>query len=222
MADVLENEAEPGAAAAPARMAGLVAFNTQRKHNSRENLLIAATSLFCRDGYSAVSVEDITNAAGVSRVTFYRHFSTKTAVAMELFTRAAATGGPLFLAIRDRDWHNRATVIAWLTEHFAKDREMQGILRVLSQASVAEADFTKAAQPFIFKLIEGLAKTIPAFAVEDAAYRRTRAWLLVYTILDQSNRAATSAGQTDDPMMIEVLADSFLAFVRTQSAAPPG
>lgn len=221
MSDMLKDEAGQ-TEAPPARIAGLVAFNTQRKQNSRENLLIAATTLFCRDGYSAVAVEDITNAAGVSRVTFYRHFSTKSAVALDLFERAATQGAPHVLAIGERDWHDRETVISWLTDHFAKDRQMQGILRVLSQASVAEADFTKAAQPFIFDMVAGLGKRIPAFDVQDDPHRRTRAWLLIYTILDQSNRAATTTNHTDDQILIEVLAEHFLAFVRTDAPAPPG
>ena len=210
---MLNDEAEERSAVA-ARMAGLVAFNHQRKQSSRENLLFAATKLFCRDGYGAVSVEHITSEAGVSRVTFYRHFATKAAVAMELFHRAAAEGGPHIQAIGNRDWRDRSTVVTWLTEHFAAGREKHGILRVLTQANVAEADFTKAAQPFIFDMVAALGKAIPAFDFKDDTYRRTKAWLLLYTILDQSNRAATTSGLASDPTMIEVLADSFLDFVR--------
>ena len=65
---------------------------------------------------------------------------------------------------------------------------------------------------------------IPAFAIDRNApqddLRSAQAWLLIYTILDQSNRAATTEGVAADPMMIEVLADSFLDFVRgTDSTA---
>ena len=202
------------------RIAGLVAFNTKRKQNSRENLLAAATRLFCRDGYASVAIEDITNEAGVSRITFYRHFPTKAAVAMELFHRAAADGGPHILAIGERDWRDRQTVALWLAEHFAAGREKQGILRVLSQANVAEADFTKAAQPFIPNMIAALGKSIPAFDIKDDSYRRAKAWLLIYTILDQSNRAATMPGNGNNPMMVEVLADSFVDFVRGGDQPP--
>ena len=195
------------------RMAGLVAFNHKRKQNSRENLLAAATRLFSRDGYASVAIEDITNEANVSRITFYRPFPTKSAVALELFHRAAAEGGPHILAIGERDWRDRQTVATWLAEHFAAGRDKQGILRVLSQANVAEADFTKAAQPFIRDIVAALGKSIPAFDVKDDSYRRTKAWLLIYTILDQSNRAATMAGNANDPMMVEVLADNFIDFV---------
>jgi AcrR family transcriptional regulator len=200
------------------RMAGLLAFLQQRKQSSREKLLAAAIKLFCRDGYAAVTIEDITDEAGVSRITYYRHFPTKSAVALELFKQAAAEGAPRVLAIGALDYRDRPTVVQWLADLFAADRDMQGILRVLSQANVEEADFSKQVQPFIFELIAALGRQIPAFDVDPDQpcdqRRWVKAWLLIYTILDQSNHAATRSGVATNPMMIEVLADSFLDFVR--------
>ena len=199
------------------RIAGLLAFNQNRKASSRENLLAAAISLFCRDGYGAVGIEEIAREAGVSRVTFYRHFPTKAALALDLFRSAATEGTPRVLLIGKLDWRDRETVVQWLTDFFAADQDMRGILRVLSQANIEEADFAQGVQPFIQDLIAELGKTIPAFAVDPDRpadqRRRVRAWLLLYTILDQSNHAATRSGMAYNPMMIEVLADSFLDFV---------
>jgi len=198
------------------RIVGMLAFNQGRKQDSREKLLVAATTLFCRDGYALVSIEQIAVEAGVSRVTFYRHFTAKSALALELFERAAEQSAPRMLAIGGRDWRDRATVVAWLEEFFALNRDLQGILRVLSQANVIEADFSKDVRPYIFGLIEGLGRAIPAFAIDPDApqdqRRWVKAWLLVYTILDQSNHAATKFGIAANPMMIEVLADDFLEF----------
>jgi hypothetical protein len=116
-----------------------------------------------------------------------------------------------------RDFRDRATVVDWLADFFALNRDLQGILRVLVQANVEEADFSLKVRPYIFKIVDGLGRTIPAFAVDrDDPHdqrRWVRAWLLVYTILDQSNHAATTDGVAGNPMMIEVLADSFLDFV---------
>ena len=200
------------------RMAGLFAYNGQRKQTSRENLLLAATELFCRKGYAAVSVEDITSEAGVSRVTFYRHFPTKAGVALELFQRAGEVAGPRMLAISARDFRDRATVVEWLRDFFDLNREMQGILRVLSQANVEEADFSQQVRPYIFDMVKALGLSIPAFAVDpdkpEDQRRWVKAWLLIYTILDQSNHAATTEGVSANPEMIEVLADDFVGFVR--------
>ena len=153
------------------RVAGLLAFNRDLKQNSREALLAAATKLFCRDGYAAVFIEKITAEAGVSRVTYYRHFSTKAATALELFQRSAAEAVPHVLAIGERDFRDRATVARWLGEYFALNRAMQGILRVLIEANVAEQDFSDEVRPFIFDLIAVLGRTIPAFAIGGRAQK---------------------------------------------------
>lgn len=211
-----------------ARMAGLLAFNQLRKQGSREKLLGAAIKLFCKHGYGAVSIEDITAEAGVSRITYYRHFPTKSAVALELFQRSTAEGAPRVLAIGRLDYRDRPTVVEWLADFFAADRDMQGILHVLAQANVEEADFTGKAQPFIAELISKLGTMIPAFAFSGSNLasnlalaednRWVKAWLLIYTILDQSNHAATRSGIANNPMMIEVLADGFIDFVSSHEA----
>ncbi len=201
-------------------MAGLFAYNDQRKQSSRESLLLAATELFCRDGYAAVSIEDITSAAGVSRITFYRHFASKAAVALELFQRAGEIASPKMLEIGARDYRDRAIVIDWLHDFFDLNRELRGILRVLSQANVDDADFAAGVRPVIYNMVKALGKAIPAFDVNPGSQdqrRWVKAWLLIYTILDQSNHAATTEGVSANPMMVEVLADSFLAFVNMET-----
>lgn len=204
------------------RMAGVAAFNQHRKQDSRDKLLTAAVRLICKNGYAAVTVEDITAEAGVSRITFYRHFTGKAALALQLFQQAAADGAPRMLAITTRDYLDRPTVVQWLQDFFDGDREIDGILRVLSQAYVEEAGLPGQMQPYPFQLIGALGKKIPAFDIEPGLPadqgRWVKAWLLVYTILDQSNHAAKNAGIARSPMMIEVLADSFLDFVRKNDA----
>lgn len=203
-------------------MAGVAVFNQQRKQDSRDRLLAAAVRLVCSNGYAAVTVDDITAEAGVSRITFYRHFTGKSALALQLFQQAAADGAPRMLAITTRDYRDRPTVVQWLQDFFDGDRAIGGTLRVLSQACLEEADLSGQMQPFLFQLIGAMGKLIPAFDIEpglpaDQA-RWVKAWLLIYTILDQSNHAAKGGGVACNPMMIEVLADSFLDFVRRHDA----
>src|SRR6516225_137550 len=96
------------------RTAGLAAFSRQRKLDSRERLLSAAVERLCQDGYASVSVEDIAAAAGVSRVTFYRHFGGKAELAVALFRGASEAAMPRFLAIRAADFRDRAAVHGWI------------------------------------------------------------------------------------------------------------
>lgn len=193
---------------------GLLDFQRRRREESRERLLAAAMAEFCERGYVAVSVEEIAAAAGVSRMTFYRHFGGKEELVTELFHRGSHAQLPMLVSIRDRNYRDRSVVIDWIGQLFASDREHRHLLKVFVQANVTAPGFTHEAHSLIRELILGLGERIPAFAVSEEGDRRRwlEAWLLIYELLDQSNHAARDASAAPDPLMIEVLADRFLAF----------
>lgn len=57
------------------------------KQLSRDAILASAIELFAQRGYGAVRVEDVAKAAGVSRTTFYNHFSEREEILATLFER---------------------------------------------------------------------------------------------------------------------------------------
>jgi AcrR family transcriptional regulator len=207
---------QPGKAR-EAAVTAMADFQRRRKEGSRERLLAAAIETFRASGYFAVSVEDISSAAGVSRMTFYRHFSDKAAIAAELFRQNAEAAMPRFLAIGRCNFRDRKVVTDWIASLFAADRASRQLLRVFTQANVDETGFTESAQTLIRDFIIGLGKTISAFELDPQkpADRRRwiEAWLLLYEILDQGNHAALGSGVAIDPMVTEILADRFVAFV---------
>jgi AcrR family transcriptional regulator len=199
------------------QVTGLAAFHRQRKADSRERLLAAAVEQFGRSGYSPVSVEDIATGAGVSRMTFYRHFRGKADIATALFDRNVVEAGPDLLRVREIDWRSRGAVHGWLERLFAADHANRMLLRVFVEAAAIEPEFTRQAHAQIDAWIAEIGEAIPAFALDgsNAGDRRRwlEAWLLVYEILDQSNHAALDSGIARDPLMLDILADRFLAFV---------
>lgn len=190
-----------------------------RKPGSHERLLSAAADVFCAADYFSVSVEDIAAKAGVSRMTFYRHFGSKAILAAELFRRNAQSAMPRFLAIAQHDYLDRATVAAWIDGVFEADRASGQLLRVFIQANVEEAEFAESAQKLIGDIIAELGGQLPAFALDPQSARDRKrwleAWLLIYEILDQSNHAARGAGVASDPLVVEILADRFVRFIAT-------
>lgn len=194
----------------------MVAFAQARKLDSRERLLSAAAMLFREHGYLAVSIDAVAAASGVSRVTFYRHFSNKAALAVELFKHATTDSLPRYLRIRNEDFRDHAVILAWLSGIFIADEANRHLLRVFTQANVVEPGFTQSAHGFIGEIIHGLGRDIPAFAArpEVAAERRQwlQAWLLIYEILDQSNHASRGVDPASDPLLMDILADKFFAF----------
>lgn len=214
----LEETATPDKADRRRDPAGLLDFQAQRKANSRERLLAAASAAFCEHGYLDVSVEDIVAAAGVSRMTFYRHFSGKADLASALFHASAEAARPYLLSIRDRDHTDTGVVREWLEGLFSSERERRHLLRAFVQANAAEAEFTADGHDFLTGLAADLGQGIPAFAASPAApgHRRqwVEGWMLLYEILDQSNHAARDSGVARFPEALDILAERFTGFVR--------
>ncbi len=187
------------------------------KQGSRERLLVAATECFTQRGFALISVEDIAACAGVSRMTFYRHFSDKGDIAAALLRHGFAKHQPNLLRIGNVDWRDRLSVRDWIRHIFESDRENRLLLRAFVQASSVDQNFTQRAHDHIAALIVTLGEKIPAFALReghpDDRRRWVEAWLLLYELLDQSNHAALDSGIASDPVMLDILTDRFLAFV---------
>ncbi len=60
-----------------------------KKGSMRERLVEAATELFYAEGLRAVSVDKVIERAGTTKVTFYRHFSSKDALVVAHLERRA-------------------------------------------------------------------------------------------------------------------------------------
>nr|WP_315399856.1 TetR/AcrR family transcriptional regulator [uncultured Duganella sp.] len=70
------------------------------KPNVKDQIVTASLDLLHSKGFNATSVQDITDAAGVPKGSFYNHFASKEALGVEVLQRYAAQavepGGPLF------------------------------------------------------------------------------------------------------------------------------
>jgi AcrR family transcriptional regulator len=196
-------------------------LDRRSRKGNREKILTAASAVFLANGYFAVSMEDIAAATGVSRMTVYRHFSSKSALAIELFERAAEVAMTIYLRIGQARFHEYADVKQWIIEIFATDRSNRQLLRVFTQANAEEAAFAKRSQNFVGDVVAELARSIPAFAVDrnkpDELRKWLEAWLLIYELLDQSNRAAWDRVVANEPLLIDIFVSRFMAFVNSQS-----
>src|SRR5258706_3284035 len=60
--------------------------------STREKIIEAGTALFHRTGFNGCAVEDITNAAGVPKGSFYSHFKSKELLLLESMDRYLVAG----------------------------------------------------------------------------------------------------------------------------------
>ena len=70
---------------------------------TRERILAAATALFYEHGIQATSADRILEEVGTTKVTFYRHFRTKTDLVVAYLEHQAAGERELFARAREQD-----------------------------------------------------------------------------------------------------------------------
>ena len=101
------------------------------KPNVRERLLEAGVEIFHRCGFNGCGVQEITEAAGVPKGSFYNHFASKEA---------------LGAAVLDRYWQQRAGAVV----HMLEDNEVRPCERLRRHfaamaASMANRGYTAGA-----------------------------------------------------------------------------
>jgi len=71
------------------------------KPNVKEQIVTASLGLLHSKGFNATSVQDITDAAGVPKGSFYNHFASKEALGMEVLQRYSARSADIAAMLRD-------------------------------------------------------------------------------------------------------------------------
>ncbi len=64
----------------------------EKKQQSRARILQSAATLFTRNGFDAISIDDVMRDAGLTRGAFYAHFSSKTELYREAILEGARVG----------------------------------------------------------------------------------------------------------------------------------
>jgi TetR/AcrR family acrAB operon transcriptional repressor len=110
---------------------------------TRQSLLEAALKVFSRQGYAETRLEDIADAAGVTRGAIYHHFGSKKELFQELVEEAsqnsnraiqeAIQAGGTFLEIARR-------VLVFSVQLLEKDSQFRGVMALLTLNSGGSAE----------------------------------------------------------------------------------
>jgi AcrR family transcriptional regulator len=158
-----------------------------RRAERREQLLAAATQAFARTGFAATSLDDIAEAAGISRVLLYRHFESKTDLYRAVLDRAIAR---LTTAVGTRDF--TAASIDALLEVAAEDPDG---FRLLFHHAAREPEFRQQMDRFRNDMVAVAHRELAA-EIPDRAWAEWAAQLApVVTI--EAVIAWLDAGQPD-------------------------
>lgn len=113
----------------------------EQKRFTRQRLIDAAREVFVREGYAATTIEDITNAAGASRATFYLHFKTKPEIVQELFLQVLLPDSNAIYEqlheLREPSWEELRAFVADTLAYW--DRH-QDVIDILQQVHAVERE----------------------------------------------------------------------------------
>ena len=208
-----------------------------RKPNMREAILAAAEELFSTDGFNAVSVRDIAQAAGANPGSVTYHFKTKDGLLLEIYQRHCLPmnlrrSELLEAARRVRDPKDRleAIVRAYVLPAFSSGSDLAGggarftRLRAIMSAEGNEVARKIIAQTFddtSHAFIDAIHETLPHIPRNEIVWRsHFLLGALYYTLVTPERVSRLARGEADgaDPgEAIEQLVQSTVASLQ----APP-
>jgi len=187
---------------------------TTRKPNMREAILCAAEELFSTNGFNAVSVRDIAQAAGANPGSVTYHFKTKDGLLLEIYRRHC---GPmnrrrselLAAARRVRDVQDRleAIVRAYVLPAFSSGSDLAGggarftRLRAVMSAEGNEVAGRIIAQTFddtSHAFIDAICDSLPDIPRTEIVWRsHFLLGALYYTLVTPERVSRLSRGEAD-------------------------
>src|SRR5439155_10037845 len=210
-----------------------------RKPNLREAILVAAEELFATNGFSAVSVRDIAQAAGANPGSVTYHFKTKDGLLLEIYQRHCVPMNHrrselLAAARRVRDLKDRleAIVRAYVLPAFSSGSDLAGggarftRLRAIMSAEGNEVAGRIIAQTFddtSHAFIDAICDSLPLIPRTEIVWRgHFLLGALYYTLVMPDRVSRLSRGSADGTDAGSAIEQLVRATVASMQAPAPG
>jgi len=194
----------------------LTELQLQQKKESRDKIVAAANALFARCSYISTSIEDIAREAGISRVTFYKHFKNKLEVAIGILDQYASHMIDDYGSLgRYRD-PDTAQIAAWIKRILALWRSQRDSMDTLASLVRQDAQIGARRTRAYTRTIARLGDGIPAFAVAASGTNEEahiRAHLLLIELENLCYELVISEWPVNEDMAVNVLAEHFRDFI---------
>lgn len=181
---------------------------------TRSRIRDAARDLFYELHYDATTVDQIANAAGLTRSTLYLHYRDKA----EILADITADYAPRAVAQMQRlpgPGPSMAQIDAWLLEVVDFVTVERVPLAIVQETGRSGA---QSLEPLLFDILAGLGRNNPAFARAAGAEGpdlalRARATLLIGALTFACNQVARGGDPPFGTALLRAVAESFQAFL---------
>jgi AcrR family transcriptional regulator len=163
----------------------------------RAQLLGVAVEVFAERGFHATSMDEVAEAAGVTKPVLYQHFPSKRALYRELLDDVDAQLVARLVAATASATSGRERVQEGFAEYFRFVATNQAAFRLLFGASVRnDAEFAVVAERTIERIADLVADLID---IEAAAEHRSVLAHAIVGMAEATSRRLASDGNVEDP-----------------------
>jgi AcrR family transcriptional regulator len=188
----------------------------RQKLESREKILDAASRLFSETSFFAATIDGIAGYANLSRVTVYKHFESKIAVAEALSDRSTELMIDDYASLAKSPNPSREDIKSWvrhILSLFTKHREL---VRMMASITWQEPSLLILRAGSYARIIEMLGQRIPAFRAASSGNdekARIKAHLLFVQLNELCFELALSGWQVNHDDAVAVITDDFAQFI---------
>lgn len=144
-------------------------MDAERNNPKHQSILNAAKTLFWKHGFRRVTVEEICREAGVSKMTFYKHFGNKIDLAKAVYQMAAEEGVEQFRQIMS----DNATTTRQKMEAMLK-MKMEGTTDISKEFL---SDFYQSPELGLSVYVEEVSALVWKEIVQDFKIAQEKGWL---------------------------------------------
>lgn len=201
------------------RQGGATALQKRQKTDSRKRILDATEALLSEMSYLQATVEQIAARAKVTKITFYRHFTSKLDVANAVFAKRQPPLLKIFSTLTKNELPDQARVREWLSEIISHFTTHKVFLSVSFEMAATERQHPGPLFDFYAELTKEMAKGTPEFAVaRRTKLGRARALLLVRQTLQFCFDIVQLAGSNDSESLLSAFTGQFFSFLEDMRA----
>ncbi|MDD3799307.1 MAG: TetR/AcrR family transcriptional regulator [Novosphingobium sp.] len=193
------------------------ALQAAQREATRERLVAGGIRVFARKGYAACVVADVLAEAGVSRASFYAHFSSKQALAEAIADQFAPVWQPLFADLAGLPGKTLDQLTQWCARFVQFFRDNEDVCVILAQAALLDLEIYRKTAGYQDVLVDLLAEGEPRLAhLRHDAEARLRTGIALTQLHQGSYFLAVYHADADPRAGIETIAGQFHHFLHAE------
>ena len=195
-----------------------------QKQNSRQKIRDAAVRVFQEKSYIAATIDDIVAEAGVSRVTFYKHFDNKFDVAESINEHYLQSFSEDYALLARSSDPDEDDILEWMHHILRRFPSARETIAMIAAMSWQDPALIRSRTKSYASIVASLGEHIPAFQWAASGHdeeARIRAHLLIVQLNELCYELAVCEWPVNHEVALRIAARQFREFIMAGGRSPP-